>query len=74
MTVKGLFTYPATEGGNSMSLIAFLAAKLPILAGAGILGVSLVGVCAGIIGATFTIEAELISAICAPFSRSDFPS
>lgn len=46
-----------------MSYIAqFMAAKLPVLAGAGILGVSLAGVCAGIIGASFTLEAELISA------------
>jgi hypothetical protein len=46
-----------------MSNIAqFMAAKLPILAGAGILGVSIAGVCAAIIGASFTIEAELISA------------
>lgn len=54
----------ATEDNGPMSYIAqFMAMKLPILAGAGILGVSLVGVCAGIIGATFTVEAELVSAL-----------
>lgn len=47
-----------------MSYIAqFLAAKLPILAGAGILGVSLAGAGAALVGASFTIEAELISAL-----------
>ncbi len=54
----------AKEGEVTMSYVAhFMAAKLPILAGAGILGVSLAGVCAGIIGATFTLEAEIVSAV-----------
>lgn len=47
-----------------MSHVAqFMAAKLPLLAGAGILGVSVFGALAGVIGATFTIEAEIISAL-----------
>ena len=47
-----------------MSYLAqFLALKLPILAGAGILSVSLAGACAAIVGTSLTIEAELISAV-----------
>lgn len=40
-----------------------IAAKLPVLAGAGILGVSVAGACAALAGLTFTLEAEVISAV-----------
>ena len=43
-------------------LVHFVAAKLPILAGAGILGVSIAGVGAGLIGLAFPLEAEMTSA------------
>jgi hypothetical protein len=44
-------------------IFQFLAGKLPILAGAGILGVSLGGISAGLLGATLSLEGEVGMAI-----------
>ncbi len=45
-------------------VIQFLSVKIPVLAGAGILGVSLFGAGAGLLGFSFPVQAQ-IAAACA---------